>query len=382
MTALIEQTDSGGGDEESLARFGGRLPRWQIATAKLMFSGRERLDFYDILATYLDRSVRQPEALAEIRAIEIEGRPNLLLWARPLATAIPSWLHRILDRGERFGSVMADWLPHDEAMIFAALAESGLTGQGLRDLASLSARQTAWKKSLRRALLPLFGASALFVAGFWYLSTSLFPTLFAALPQGIELEGAAGDLKIASDFFGAFGPYLLGGITMVPLGIARLLPIWTGPLRKFADELPLFGVYKTWTGLGFLLSLSALLKAGVSLRDALEMLERRSPPYVAERLRAVLVRDDAYLGEALADSGYRWPDPRTIKLIRHFIMSDRPGEALAQLAETSTERLDASLKQLATAITYAVQIAVFAVIFWFLEATNQMSDLVQTTTTS
>jgi len=371
-----------GDDEEVLALLGRRLPRWQIVLAKMMFSGRERLDFYDVFATYLDRSVRQPQGLAEIRAIEIEGRAPFVHWTRPLATAIPCWLFRILDRGENFGAVMADWLPHDEAMIFAAMAESGLTGQGLRDLARLSARQTAWRKSLRRALFPLFGASALFVAGFWYLSRSLFPTLFLSLPAGVQLEGAAATLKAASDFFAAFGSYLLGAIILLPLGIARLLPVWTGTARKIADELPLFGLYKTWTGLGFLISLSALLKAGVSLRDALAMLEERSPPYTAERLRAVLARDDAYLGEALAASGYGWPDPRTIKLIRHFIVSDRPGDALAQLAETSTERLDASLKQLSTAISYAVQIAVFAVIFWFLEATNQMSDLVQSTTTS
>ena len=371
-----------GDDEEVLALLGGRLPRWQIVLAKMMFSGRERLDFYDVFATYLDRSVRQPQALAEIRAIEIEGRALFVHWTRPLATAIPCWLFRILDCGENFGAVMADWLPHDEAMIFAAMAESGLTGQGLRDLARLSARQTAWRKSLRRALFPLFGASALFVAGFSYLSRSLFPTLFLSLPAGVQLEGAAATLKTTSDFFAAFGPYLLAAIILVPLGIARLLPVWTGTARKIADELPLFGLYKTWTGLGFLISLSALLKAGISLREALAMLEERSPPYTAERLRAVLARDDAYLGEALAASGYGWPDPRTIKLIRHFIVSDRPGEALAQLAETSTERLDASLKQLSTAISYAVQIAVFAVIFWFLEATNQMSDLVQSTTAS
>ena len=371
-----------GDDEEVLALLGGLLPRWQIVLAKMMFSGRERLDFYDVFATYLDRSVRQPQALAEIRAIEIEGRALFVHWTRPLATAIPCWLFRILDCGENFGAVMADWLPHDEAMIFAAMAESGLTGQGLRDLARLSARQTAWRKSLRRALFPLFGASALFVAGFSYLSRSLFPTLFLSLPAGVQLEGAAATLKTTSDFFAAFGPYLLAAIILVPLGIARLLPVWTGTARKIADELPLFGLYKTWTGLGFLISLSALLKAGISLREALAMLEERSPPYTAERLRAVLARDDAYLGEALAASGYGWPDPRTIKLIRHFIVSDRPGEALAQLAETSTERLDASLKQLSTAISYAVQIAVFAVIFWFLEATNQMSDLVQSTTAS
>lgn len=380
MRTTTDENPAGG--EDALALLGSRLPGWRIALARLLFSGRERLDFYDILATYLDRSVRQPEALAEIRAIEIEGRSPLIHWSLPVATAVPSWLHRILDRGERFGTVMADWLPHDEAMIFAALADSGLTGQGLRDLAALSAQQTAWKRSLRRALLPLFGAAALFVAGFWYLSTSLFPALFAALPHGVALEGAAADLKGASDFFAAFGPYLLGGITLVPLATARLLPVWTGPLRKLFDRFPLFEIYKSWTGLGFLLSLSALLKAGVSLREALEMLERRSPAYVAERIRAVLIRDDAYLGEALAATGYDWPNSRTIKLIRHFILSDRPGDALAQLADTSTQRLDASLKQLSTAISYAVQIAVFAVIFWFLEATNQMSDLVQSTTAS
>jgi type II secretory pathway component PulF len=371
-----------GADEELLASIGGRLPRWRVAIAKLLFSGRARLDFYDIFATYLDRSVRQPQALAEIHGLEIEGRAPFLHPLLPLATAIPCWLHDILDRGENFGAVMAGWLPHDEAMIFSALAEAGLTGDGLRDLSRLSARQVAWKSSLRRALLPLFGAATMFVAGFWYLSTSLFPSLFAALPQDVVLDGAAADLKATSDFFSAFGPYLLTGILVVPAGLARLLPVWTGTARKLADELPLFGLYKAWTGLGFLLSLSALLKAGVSLRDALEMLEHRSPPYVAERLRAVILRDDAYLGEALAESGYGWPDPRTIKLIRHFIVSDRPGDALAALAETSTQRLDSSLKSLATAISYGVQISVFGVIFWFLEATNQMSDLVQSTTSS
>jgi type II secretory pathway component PulF len=366
-------------DPEALAMLGGRLSRAEIALARLLFTGRERLDFYDILAIYLDRAVRQPEALAEIRSIELEGRAQFLTWSRPLAAAIPCWLHRILDRGDSFGTVMADWLPRVEAMIFSALAESGLSGEGLRDLARLSARQSGWKTSLRRALLPLFGASALFVAGFWYLSTSLFPSLFVALPAGVQLEGAAADLKLTSDVFAAFGPYLLAGITVLPLAVSRLLPVWTGRARRWVDELPLFALYKSWTGLGFLISLASLLKAGVALREALEMLERRSPPYTAERLRAVIARDDAYLGTALAESGYGWPDPRTIKLIRHFILSNRPGEALAQLADTATARLEASLKSLSTAITYAVQIAVFAVILWFLEATNQMSDLIQST---
>src|SRR5271167_229337 len=123
MTALSTEAISGE-EPEALAALGGRLSRAEIVIAKLLFSGRERLDFYDIFATYLDRSVRQPEALAEIRGIEIEGRAPFVYWTRPLATAIPYWLFQILDRGGNFGAVMADWLPHDEAMIFAAMAEA------------------------------------------------------------------------------------------------------------------------------------------------------------------------------------------------------------------------------------------------------------------
>jgi hypothetical protein len=92
-----------GEDAEALALLGGRLPRWQIHLAKLLFGGRERLDFYDIFATYLDRAIRQPEALAEIRGMEIEGRAPLLYYLRPLSTAIPCWLFHILERGESFG---------------------------------------------------------------------------------------------------------------------------------------------------------------------------------------------------------------------------------------------------------------------------------------
>ena len=93
--------------DEALARVGAELPRWRVLFAKALFSGRERFDFYDVFATYLDRSVRQPEALAEIYAIEVEGRAPVLYWMRPLATAIPCWLFEILDRGENFGVVMS-----------------------------------------------------------------------------------------------------------------------------------------------------------------------------------------------------------------------------------------------------------------------------------
>jgi type II secretory pathway component PulF len=364
--------------DEDLAAIGETIPAWRLGLARFLFRGDERVEFYQTLAAYLERSIRLTEALPEIRELEIEGRSPWLHWTSPLAAAIPHWLYRILDHGDGFDKVMADWLPAEEAMIFASISQAGLTGENLRELAAISEKQTKWKKALRRALSPLVGVSVLFIAAFWQLSTSLFPRLFEALPSGTELEGSALALKDASDFFAAYGPFVMVLTILAPLGLARLLPRWTGTARAYCEGLPLFALYRRWTGLGFLLSLSALLKAGSSLIDALELLRDRAQPYVAERLSGVLSFDYLPLGDAMASTKFDWPDRRTIKLIRHSIVSDRPGSALAQLAATATDRLDRDLERLSGWISMGAQIAVFGALAWFLQATNQLSDLMQT----
>ena len=368
----------GSARDEDLALIGEMTPAWRLALARLLFRGDERIEFYQTLAAYLERSIRLTEALPDIRELEIEGRPGWLHWTSPVATAIPHWLYRMLDHGEGLDKVMSDWLPAEEAMIFASISQAGLTAENLRELAAVSEKQTKWKKALRRALTPLMGVAVLFNAAFWQLSTSLFPRLFDVLPAGTELEGSALALKQASDFFAAYGPFVMAATILAPIGLARLLPRWTGTARVFFEGLPLFGLYRRWTGLGFLLSLSALLKAGNSLIDALELLRNRARPYVAERLSAVLSFDYLPLGDAMAATKFDWPDRRTIKLIRHSIVSDRPGNALAQLAASATARLDQDLERLSGWISLGAQFLVFGALAWFLQATNQLSDLMQT----
>ena len=221
------------GDARSL---GGQLSRWQILLAKALFNGRERLDFYDIFATYLDRSVRQPEALAEIRAIEIEGRLPILYWTRPLTTAIPHWLFRILDHGENFGAVMAAWLPHDEAMIFAAMAEAGLTGQRLARFGQTVGAADGLEKFAATCAYSAVGRSACSSPDFGTCRAAFSRLCFPRCPRAWHLKVAAATLKATSDFFARFGPYLLASITLLPLGVARLLPRWKGSLRKVVDD--------------------------------------------------------------------------------------------------------------------------------------------------
>jgi len=160
--------------------------------------------------------------------LEIEGRAAWLRWMHPLATAIPHWLYRILDLGDSFESVMGDWLPPDEAMIFVSLSRAGLTGEALCALAAMSKKQTNWKKGITRALRPLVLVAIAFIAAFWDLSVTLFPNLFNLLPSGTELEGAALSLKNTSDFFAAYGPYLMGLAVLLPIGFGRMLPAGRG----------------------------------------------------------------------------------------------------------------------------------------------------------
>ena len=52
------------------------------------------------------------------------------------------------------------------------------------------------------------------------------------------------------------------------------LPRWVGPMRAKADKLPPWSLYRLVNGAGFMLSCSALVKAGVQIPEILRILQR------------------------------------------------------------------------------------------------------------
>jgi len=69
------------------------------------------------------------------------------------------------------------------------------------------------------------------------------------------------------------------------LGIISRLPIWTGNVRRFLDKYPPWVLYRDFSGAMLIVSLSTLMRSGVSLRSSLERSLRFSSPWLGWHTR-------------------------------------------------------------------------------------------------
>jgi Type II secretory pathway, component PulF len=93
------------------------------------------------------------------------------------------------------------------------------------------------------------------------------------------------------------------------------MPRFTGPVRVTLDKLPPWSIYRIVNGAGFLLSMGALVAAGVQSARALEKLRKNASPWLKERLDATLkhVYSGSNVGRAMQRAGYSFPDEEIIE---------------------------------------------------------------------
>lgn len=228
---------------------------------------------------------------------------------RPAAMALQEWLKK--DRaGETLSESMNGWIPSADLYMIRAGEESGQVSNAL--LAIMHVGDSAQR--MRQAILyavsyPLF--MLLLLSGvFWLFGVNLVQNMRKAAPP--KVMEAMGGIAGVSDFIMNNGIFLaifiFGGIAF----ISGTMPYWKGQTRVKFDRYPPWSWFRIWQGSAFLLGLSALLKAQVPLKRAVEILEEESNPWMRERLHAAReeILRGRNLGEALRASGFEFPDPQ------------------------------------------------------------------------
>ncbi len=361
-------------DENHLIALGRRTPPWRIRLARLRLGAEMRADLYETLGFYLSLNLRLTDALIALWEVETKSGTERL--TTPLAILLPRLIARMADKGERWDQAMSFWVPPSEALLLAALSEGGITSSTLSELATTLRRQQGWRGVLLQGALPILGTLGMLVLTVYGAALYFFPKLLAAAPK-LKLVGSAKALHSFSLFFVDYGPLLLLlAAGLVSLGVWSL-PRWTGSARKLADRLPLFSLYKVASGVSFLMALAPLLRARRRLPEALATLSRIASPYVAERLRGILSHDGLRLGEAMAATGFAWPDEVTIRQITHVISGDRPDRALHALAERRLDRLARHIQSLAQIVSLVGMLAMVGLIIWFLFVTQDIATSAQ-----
>jgi hypothetical protein len=355
--------------EEELIDHGRDIPPWRQRTARFMFGTDTRLAFYRALAVYRGQDIRESTALVNWWNI-VTGRGTRNLW-HPLAILIPVVLYRMHELGERWQAAFRPWIPASDAMIFTASEQAGLTPRLLDTLITLTLQQRTRSKLIRQSLGPALVNFAWIVALLAGVGLYYFPALKRSMPH-MRLVGGAATLQSLSDFVTADGPFVLMALAALPFFVRYMLDNFTGPLRAGLDGLPLFGGHRQATGMTCLLGLSALLEAGGNFRDGLQILRRTATPYMRERIDAILAFDDLRPADAMAATGFHWPDDATIELLTLYMETKDPQTGIRAIVNDWFDRAGEQYALKARIVSTIGQLVTWGLVGWLYLVTSDI----------
>lgn len=296
---------------------------------RMQFGTKDSQRIYLKLIKYLRSKIAISDALMKIEAQESrDGTKN----DRPSVAAVRAWREAMLG-GTQLNVAMTGWVSENDRMLIGAGEKSG-------DIASALEKTMMIQKGVAQIRGAIIGSLAypavliiLAIVIMIVFGHMVVPVFEDVLPRS-EWQGQGAAMGTLADFVKNWLFPCLGGIFAGIILIFMTLNSWTGRARVIADRFPPWSLFRLINGSGFILSVSFLLKAKVSLPDILTMLADNSKSaWYRERLILTLEhhRNGANLGEALYLTGMGFPDEEMVDDLRAFATFPDFAEMLDQL---------------------------------------------------
>ena len=345
---------------------------WRRIEAKMNFGTKTRARVYMKLASFIKSGVALSTALDIMLNIATDDGKNK---KDPMAYIYRDWLNKV-NNGLPFGKAVGDWVPPEDKVILDAGDKSGTLDTSLERAVKV---QYASNKIKNTIMVGLAQPTILFTMACFLMvifGEKVIPAFAEAYPRD-KWTGLPATLGVISDLIiGYMIPIVITVLSVIAVSIWSL-PRWTGPLRAKFDKYPPWSIYRLNAGASFILSVSALIKSGVTVPDVLNTMMRSATPWFHERMSATLkhVNNGAGLGEALYKTGFLFPDPETVKDLRAFSKLDGFDERLEaignEMLESSVEKINMQMGFLRTASIIFIGI-VFAIIVSGIFSLQQM----------
>lgn len=316
---------------------------------KLQFGFKKRMRIYRKLSKYLTNSFPLAQALDELYTFAKEsGRSG-----KVEAIVLDEW-RKSYAEGRGIAVAMLDWVPNSERLIIAGGEDSGKIALSLDKAIHVSSSSAKIRNTLIAGLLYpvlLFGLSIAFL---WMFGTQVIPAFEEVLPRE-QWTGVGAQMAMLSDFVINWLAISLVGLGVLATGIGFSIPRWKKGLRVKFDRLPPWSLYRLVIGSGFMITLAAMLKSGIALPKALQIMSRYASPWYRERIMKTLhlVNNGRGLGDALHQTGYQFPDRESVQDLRAYSKQSNVEDALEITANdwleesvTAVQRQTALLRNL------------------------------------
>ncbi len=346
--------------------------QWLLTYAKIMcnISNQKRLKVYRKLAALLRNRFSLMNALDMVyNGISEEGRrPN-----DPMAIALSMW-GRSLQEGHPFSDCLKGWAPTRERLMLSVGDVADLES-ALLNLIKVSEGSTRMIRPIINAIAYPAFLMMMSVLILYAIGVYMVPPMLSAAPNTVW-TGTAKSLIDLSEWIQEHWKFAFSILPAIGILIYATIGIWTGQIRVKIDRIPPWSLYKIFTGITWLLALSALVKGGVPVSIALTSLRKDSSKYLKERIDGALmfIKNGDNLGQALDKANHEFPDKQIIADLKIYSELDNFEEALDKLANEWLEESVYVIEQKAEIMNAVALLSVSGIIAWAVFGTFDMQD--------
>jgi type II secretory pathway component PulF len=323
---------------------------------KMKFGISARISLYERLADFLDNKFPVEETLETI-GMRYTKRKDYR------AGIITDW-RRKMAIGQKFSDAIKMHVPSEERVLISAGESSGGgLPQGLREAIRLSKSMASIKNTIiAGAAYPLVLIMMILgMAAMFYLQ--MVPVFKNILP--IQYWPDSGKTLYSVSRFVVEQWYVVAAVLFGSFfSVSWLMPRWIGPGRSFFDKIPPFSVYKDYQASSFLIALSSMMIAGISLNDSLKKVQEKGSPWLKDHinrmLRKLRVSGSDY-GKAL-DTGLL--DDETAGDIQDYARLSTFEKAVYSIGEKTLVKTVKSIEAKMGVIRYLMMFMAAGMIMW------------------
>ncbi len=349
------------------------MKKLELLYAKMMFrlNTEKRMAICRKLASLLRNDFTLIDALERLEMVESKNgkKPN-----EPFAIVMREW-QKNLERGMTFSEATRGWVPPNETLLVTsgnlsnlvvALENVGRVVDGMQRIRRAMTTAVAYPLFL---LVLTFGI--IIMVGIY-----LVPPLAEVAGNSVVWRGSARSLVWLSDmsikYWYVFLVVFASAVAIVWLTLAN----WTGRLRATFDKFPPWSTYKIQVSVGWLMSLAAMVSAGVTIPDAMRMLADSANRYLRSILERALrfIANGDNLGRALQNTNRGFPDDEIIGDLTIYADMNGFDENLTQVANDYLNESVRKMEKISNTLNSMGILLVSAIIAWVVLGTFQMQD--------
>jgi len=335
------------------------------------FDTKKRMAVSNKIASLLRNNFTLMDALHRIEMMESKNgkKPD-----EAFAIAMRE-IQKNMERGMTFSEATRGWVPNEETLLLMSGNMSSLV-VSLENISRVVDGVSRIKRAMVSALAyPLF-LFALTIGIIVMVGLYLVPPLIEAAGSNIVWRGSAASLIWASEFANKYLYSFCGVLVVLILLIWISLANWTGKLRAVFDKYPPWSIYKLQLSVSWMMSLSAMVSADVSVPDAMRLLADNSNRYLSSILEEALhyISNGENLGAALASTGKNFPSEEIIGDLTIYSDMNDFDKNIDNIASEYMEDAVRRMESISSAMNGAGMALVSIVMGWVVLGTFAMQE--------